>query len=243
MKKQKLSPEQLKEERKKWGVPDWRIDSEYTYTDHDHSSPLINDQLRWEFLRRNPDYRELWEDGKSYRSVFGLIEPINPALRGDQLGCQTILFINSVLRGGMASMAAPKCDCDEDYVYKYGKFLLDSEQDGFLILGFDPSYPTRPQIERAKKILDAHKEKLKQVEYSENITGRDCQIETPSLLLRTLDSHNEGESLLTIGREVFLSTNDDADGKATARSFAKTRLDDAKTYWQRVYPKKHNTRL
>ena len=40
---------------KRWGVPNWRDQTEYG-----HYARMSGDQLRWEYLRRNPDYRSDW---------------------------------------------------------------------------------------------------------------------------------------------------------------------------------------
>jgi hypothetical protein len=49
--------------RKKWGLPDWRRGSEYRLW---RQSTWV---LRWEFLRRTPDYRRDWQK-KTPRAAF-----------------------------------------------------------------------------------------------------------------------------------------------------------------------------
>lgn len=57
---QRIKPASQKTETpmKMWGVPDWRDDDAY--------GVAFGDTLRWEFLRRNPGYRQDW-----HRNNFG----------------------------------------------------------------------------------------------------------------------------------------------------------------------------
>jgi len=47
----------------RWGCPDWRDRGAYTLTDESESW-----RWKWEFLRRTPDYRDLWMDVKDTSS-------------------------------------------------------------------------------------------------------------------------------------------------------------------------------
>jgi hypothetical protein len=50
-----ISPEEY---RRKWGVPDWRDEKAYPLPKN-----MADNAWRWEFMRRNADYREDWEQG------------------------------------------------------------------------------------------------------------------------------------------------------------------------------------
>lgn len=63
-------------EMREFGVPDWRKKDDYPVWEE-----LGPDQKRWEFLRRDDDYRKLWldnldEEEKPYSSEYSLIGPI-----------------------------------------------------------------------------------------------------------------------------------------------------------------------
>lgn len=236
--RKKLSAEEAAKQRAEWNIPDWKDETAYDYVRHDHPVPLVNDQLRWEFLRRNENYRFLWNDIDVCRSCFGLIKPINPALRGDQLNGQTVLFIDSVMQGSPVSMAALHDSNENIYVKNFGEFLLGLEQDGFVILGFSPFNPIKPQIQRANKILEKQRQELKQTD--NEIADRNCQIEHPGWLLRTIDAYYEGVPLRIIGETLFLLAGDDREIKNHARATAHQKLKAAQSYWQRVQPKKRN---
>jgi hypothetical protein len=234
----KSNPEDTRLQKShEWRVPNWMNEKEYIYTAHDYPKPLINDQLRWEFVRRLQEYREQWEDYDFCRSAFNLIDPINPTIRGDELGSRSVLFIDSVMRGGMLSLAMPKQDKD------FGEFILQLENDGFLILGFNPTLPEGPQIERAEKILKHYRDKIISVEDENEISYREIPIKHPSQLLRTLDAHNEGADGLEIGEIIYGLASNHAEGKAHARAVGHERLKEALSCWKRVIPAKDNVLL
>lgn len=228
----------IEDERLRWGIPNWRNPAEYEYTNHNHSPRLINDQLRWEFLRRNKDYRVTWQDGESYRKIFGLIAPIDPSLRGDQLDNKSILFIDSVFRGSPVNMAAPNPSDEKEFIRSYAEFILQAEQDGFLIIGFDPSQPVRPQINRAELILTKHHKNL--LSSNEKISARGSQVKEPSKLLRTLDAVFEETPPLEIASVIYKRSGKYADQKAAARAIVHERVKSAQDYWKKVLPASRN---
>lgn len=238
-----MNNDQITVERNKWNVPNWRKTEEYKYVAHDYASPLVNDQLRWEFVRRHQIYREEWNNQNFCRSIFGLIEPIDPTLRGDGLGDRTILFIDSVLRGGIASMAIPKNVSvnEETFVKEFGAAILQFENDGFLILGFNPTLPERPQMDRASKIFNHHRSKL--ISLNEKTTYKEIPIEHPSQLLRVLDAYNEGISDIEIGETIYALFSSDAAGKSHARAIGHERIKEAHRCWSRVIPAQYNVLL
>ena len=226
------------EENIDWGVPNWRDDKEYEFARPDISNPLANDQLRWEFLRRDQNYRRDWQDLEKSRSFFRLIEPLDPKVSSKELGDRSILFIDSVLRGGILGETAPRNIAAKKFPQKYGEHVLGLENDGFVIVGFDPLHPTKPQIKRAEKILNHYRQKLEK-EDPEEIIFRENTPHTPQQLLRVLDAHNEGVKLQEIGQVIYFLTGNDPDQTSHARSVAHTQLKAAKTYWQRIsIPKK-----
>lgn len=238
-----LTDDQIKTARDKWRVPNWRDEKEYKYVAHDYHSPLINDQLRWEFVRRQQQYRDEWRNPSFCRSTFGLIEPIDPSLRGDELGSRTVLFIESVLRGGMVSMAMPTNMAKDAGLFckEFGEAILEFENDGFLILGFNPLLPETPQLERALEIFQHHRNNL--ISKKEEVRYKEMPIEHPSQLLRVLDAYNEGISDLEIGEVIYALASNDTAVKAHARAVANSRIKEAKSCWARVIPSKRNVLL
>lgn len=77
-----MTPEQktkLKEYCKRWNVPDWRIEADYAYT-----KELPRCSLRWECLRRLPEYRAAWQNWQNHDEFeFGLRHFVRPTVRGD----------------------------------------------------------------------------------------------------------------------------------------------------------------
>lgn len=61
---------------KGWNIPNWRNANEYEYV-----NKLSADAIRWEFLRRMPEYRAAWADRQNYFGFeFGLKAMLDPAL-------------------------------------------------------------------------------------------------------------------------------------------------------------------
>ena len=225
-----------------WAVPNWRNEEEYGFADPHNPNPLVNDQLRWEFLRRDQGYREDWRNLDKSRTFFRLIEPIDPKVSAKELGGRSVLFIDSVLRGGVLGGTAPKNINTEQFAQKYGEHVLELENDGFVIVGFDPLHPTRPQIKKAEKILNYYRQKI-QKEDPEEVLFRENTPRIPQQLLRVLDAYNEGAKLQEIGQAVYLLTGSDTDQTSHARAVAHKQLKAAQTYWQRISPHKSNTVL
>lgn len=245
-----------------WRVPDWRNAEEYEFANPKNDAPLINDQLRWEFLRRDKAYRESWNDMDLSRRVYGLIEPLNPTTPAKELNERSIFFIDSVMRGSLVSLSAPRIETSDEFIKAYGAHILELEQAGFLVIGFDPRFPVRPQIEQAQQILEHYREenlhnygedlegslaegneKREALLYLDDIIKRENTPEKPQTLLRVLDAHNEGISLQEIGQKIFFLTDDDAEGTSRARATAHQRLKTAQTCWQRISPNSRNVVL
>lgn len=223
-----------------WGVPNWKNEEEYEYTSHSYTPALKNDQLRWEFVRRLESYRINWNDIYFCRSEFNLIEPINPSIRGSDLGDRNILFIDTVLRGGLVEQTMPHFTDEDQFVMTFGKSVLEYIENGFLILGFDPSLPETPQFNRAIDIFNMNRTKRAK---QEKITERLIPIEHPSHLLRVLDAHNENITDIEISRFLYLITGDDSATKTHARITGRDRIQEAKTCWKRAIPTKSNVLL
>lgn len=47
--------------RSKWGLPNWELESEYPF-----DSSTTSDQWRWQWTRRRPHYRSVWEEYKKH---------------------------------------------------------------------------------------------------------------------------------------------------------------------------------
>lgn len=255
------SLKRIEDERLKWCIPNWRNPSEYEYTNHNFNPPLINDQLRWEFVRRLSEYRENWENADFCRSKFNLISPIHPAKRGDNLGNKNILFIDTVLRGGLLELTIPHTTYESNmsieeqengFALSVGKHVLQLINDGYLLIGFDPSLPDTEQKNRASLILEKKRNAL--IKFSQDeiddgeegvneITFRQIPIKFPSQLLRTLDAHNEKANHLEIAQVIYGLDIEDSSTKADARSVVYERIKEAQKCWKRVIPEKRNVLL
>lgn len=77
-----------------WNVPDWRGVDEYGYV-----NKLTSHQVRWEFLRRIPRYRQAYENRAWHLEYeFGMQHMIDPNRRGDHPSLE-IKFIDPDLGG------------------------------------------------------------------------------------------------------------------------------------------------
>lgn len=169
--KKALTRKEIVTLREKYKVPNWRKAKEYAYASPKAPEPLTGDRLRWEFLRRDPTYRAAVEGKKPdmHPSDFGLYEWIPPSTGGDEIGYRHVLFTDSVHRGGQLWAAAEVChdlediDPDKDdtrFLQRFGKYVLELEENGHVVLVVDPRRPVTPQVNRVADVLGHYRKEI-----------------------------------------------------------------------------------
>ena len=228
-----LSEEQVAALRQKWNTPNWKIAAEYNYI-----SNLTNSQIRWEFLRREANYRNFWQFCvASPIAGYSLDVVIDPAIRADALP-NDFRFNNENMRGGLMEFSHPSIknllevpyDRQDHYLNTwYGKQLRDVMECGYSILAFDPNYSIPSQLKRAKEALDKRVEKLKLENPDEVFMERLHIPRDANTLLRVIDADNETIGLHEIGQRIY-GIEDDNEAELIARE----RLKNARSYWKKL---------
>jgi hypothetical protein len=86
--------------RRTWNVPDWSTIDGYRYIEE-----LNPDLLRWEFLRRLPEYRAAWGQRAYHLSFdFCIQDFVNPALGAEDSALE-VKFIEPDLAGKLFDVA------------------------------------------------------------------------------------------------------------------------------------------
>lgn len=194
----------------RWGIPDWTQAEEYP--DPAHTSDR---QWRWEFERRQPQYRQRWEDvsGDPNRrpvpDVFGV-----PVVRDpDHKYVMRVLCDPKCSMNDEAIRAAENLRTmysDHGHIVTYDDPEIRHCSDEFVDYRFSLAEPLNPQMEKAAMVLrEAQDEK-----YGTKNTARPSRELWP-LYLRALDAKECGVSYSEMGR-VFWPT-DVGDTKSKAR--------------------------
>ena len=169
-------------------MPNWRNPEDYVFVED-----LEPDQLAWEFLRRNPDYRMHWEDAErqefsefllhTYGSEWYLDTLIDP----DDENPERIRWLK-ITRPAIVTRASRK-------------FLNTSDRTK-IALGFDLELSIAQQLEDARLTLLAQREELEQ-------EGQLRPIVLPrrhgdyAQYLRVLDARQQGVEFTEIGEVLF----------------------------------------
>jgi hypothetical protein len=194
--KPKLTDEEAKALRKKYGIPDWKQKENYDYI---KIKKLTKEQIRWEFLRRDPAYRGAWERNKS-GSGFGLSKFIDPKVRSDDPLLKDFKLNDTKYRGmplwlclqppNIRKILSLPPDEQENYVnWYYGKQQADLVESGYFFMVFDPHQPIPPQLIEAEKWLEEVQE---ETERPDIVVKKKKYPQNPGRLLRLLDGRFEG---------------------------------------------------
>lgn len=229
-----FTEEQRKILRDRYGFPNWREEKKYEYV-----RKLSNNQLFWEFLRRDPWYRRLWENHKKIDPIkqigsgivyMGVDELIPPYVCGADMPKDMPTFATA----GRGMPIHPLMDTpniiydqsDEELAeicLRLGCDLLELYDTEQVIIGFDPFLPIKPQIATATRVLK-NIQKSKKLKKKPNMRSASPK---HVKLLRVLDAHEEGTAHIEIGKVVY--------GKeyyADANSEVSNRIKEAKKYRQ-----------
>lgn len=221
MKKRSKQKERSKGAIRKWNLPDWRDETLYPIPRPEKDDSDLS-LWRWEFLRRDVEYREDWEHFRALKHPFQLAledDPVGPGRN------EAIYPIEYEERHGHIYYCLWK--------YKLARLLNPTianprqlefypvPSDG-LLLWFDLALPLARQLKRARAILDL---------YSGETDTRDTRPVKAGwpLLLRVLDAFEEGISLPKIGKELLgFPDKDDASANAAKR------LELAERFWKKL---------
>lgn len=123
-----------------WGVPDWHDNKFYLSL-----AEISKEQVRWEFLRRNPDYRQAWLDEGSpgqarvftdKAEYFGLETLQHPK----QAGPPRFLMEDPVM--------PPWNDESGEMAEPVVQFVEEAARHGFLLIAIDPSLSLQANQDR-----------------------------------------------------------------------------------------------
>lgn len=173
----RIEKDHLSTERKKWNVPNWENAEDYKYARH-----LEGDDLRWEFLRRNKEYRNDWNAKVPYAYFkYDLEEWHSPSKLNAPIFDKPCHLVEFSARDPIKQQL-------------HYEALAQTRKIGGLIFYVDLYHPITPQINFIKDIHDKKlklkippEERNKRPNRRSNKNGR--SVDT---LLRILDAHNEG---------------------------------------------------
>jgi hypothetical protein len=153
-----------------WGVPDWRDADTYPEPDQ-----LTLREWWWEFTRRRPDYRALWEAadslaGKDHRyapDVDAFRLQFELSLIHDPTRSMTDFELMQHRRPhnyGRSPVEAVLENAEGEHSQHFRTQVLkqqrSAEDSGHMSFNFDLTKPLSPQIERAERFLTAYQEEL-----------------------------------------------------------------------------------
>jgi len=160
---------------------DWR--DEDSYSDLEGSTAK---QWAWEFLRRNPEYREAWESGDSA----------------------------SAAAWGLEELTDPDGECPRFLPPSYGAMLIGERDQGVTVpaghvrYDFDLTQPLAPQLEKAGQDLRLVQEMEQQIGTMTPPVFRRQRRDKWVTYLRVLDAEADGAPQSEIGKHFFPKRSD-----------------------------------
>ena len=155
----------------------WKREQDYEYTQY-----LPPSRWAWEFLRRNPDYRDCWESGdQSGAHEWGLARLVDPDDRCPEGLRFNLSFGGMIIGGWHSDLAVPLGHVyyDFDITKPLPKQLEKAARDLRLVQDIEnqigelpPMSPTRDRIDkwpRYLRILDAATEETSRAEMAEHL--------------------------------------------------------------------------
>lgn len=207
-----------------WGVPDWRDISAYP---EPAQTTLL--QWWWEFTRRRPDYRELWDSGiaraeyehrfardiEEFRLRFELSVIHDPVRRFTDWELMHFRFprnfaqspLEPVLEDPEIILESPYAHQTLTAVAHRGKL---AEGQGHMQFNFDLSRPLPPQLELAKHHLTEAQQEL----FGKVATRRPRLRNWPNFL-RALDAHDAGATYREVCNVFWPLQTQRKDGRET----------------------------
>lgn len=195
----------------KWGLPDWKNSDAYP-----GAEDLTDREWWWEFTRRRPDYRALWESSEKndwqYDTVLAAdVDWLRVNFEMSRLFDPTKSYSEWVLsqnywpcNGSFGPSNDPfaSSESTDDELAAYGKILREhqiqlAENAGYINYRFKLNEPLGPQLKRAEQHLATIQDEL----YGPTPTARYRRDKWP-LFLRCLDGRDTGATYQEIA-DVF----------------------------------------
>jgi hypothetical protein len=210
-----------------WNVPDWRDENLYpTPLAEKDDSDLL--QWRWEFLRRDEEYRQDWlrirakdpegklailDDAPAYSTISDI-----PLFVKEQYN-NPYYFQKKYKLKKLLNPAQSKPRHLPFYPYP-------SET---IRIGFDGNQPIRNELRRAKRILEKHQKSIKGAISRATIPEK----KKWPLLLRAIDAQDQGLSLSDIGYQI-LGLRRERHDPNQAKAYAASRLEIGRRFWKKL---------
>jgi hypothetical protein len=228
-KAKELSPEEAAKVRAEWNIGEWDKPEQYKYVE-----VLKGDYLRWEFLRREEDYRKKYaKDPKSTHFLLG--KYLSPNIRGDELPID-FCFQDTARRGEPLILTPPSVktllftreegSADSKIRAHYGFKLEELYDLDYAVMVFDPMRAPSSQINNVRKILnDLHKQYVESLP-EKTIKGK-RNPKDATKLLRALDAASVGIANKGIASDII-----GTEGYDNQKSTGQERLKAARMYWR-----------
>ena len=145
-----------------WGLPDWHDGG--AYPDHKSVGPLT---WCWEFLRRNPEYREFWERVERAKQALGPLD--RPLTTSPDDSAKVRIWDGGTLVGtaeaeerfGLWRAYDPRLSESGAQFTRFGAIYCTgweqamSVPEGKVAILFDPFLPIEPQLKSARVTLQS----------------------------------------------------------------------------------------
>ena len=212
-----------------WGVPDWLIAEQYPM----HTTGFA---WSWDFLRRNPAYREFWtQDVVPFIGADGSID-LDASIGKYQSESSWGLFREARDRFGlMLGPLDPRSSPPIWWSFIVGRAVHEirstlanptpevSIPRDLGLYGFDFSLPLEPQFRRT---LQAAKERQAYLRKMGDAANRDARLQRPEkyvLYLRLIDAEDAGAKPAGIRDELFGNITEEYPSHARSAAFKNTR--------------------
>ncbi len=208
-------------------IPDWLPDWTKPHQYPDPKTTSLR-QWAWEFLRRNPEYQQLWEkfdalppgpiyEGRSayaymdirerFEKEFGILDPAAPPMTIADPDFKWRLRFTNPPRYWILPI-----DWLEDDEFEMPE--IDLEHSAEVVLKFDVRLPLPRQINSAKMILETQAKRLAKAGL---LGGERAQIKKYQNYLRILDAKLSGATSKAIATDILGIKNDNPDYRGRVR--------------------------
>ena len=189
-----------------WGLPDWRDGG--AYPDHESPEPL---KWCWEFLRRNPEYREFWERVERAEQALGPLDrPLTTSPDGSAKvrisdGGTLVGVAEAEERFGLWRAYDPRLSEGSPGL---GEQAMPVPEGKVAIL-FDPLLPIEPQLKSARVTLQSLGRARSYLSGQKAKSEARPRVQLFANYLRILDAKEAGASDREIAKVLFPRLDED----------------------------------
>jgi hypothetical protein len=203
-----------------WGLPDWRDGG--AYPNHESAEPL---KWCWEFLRRNPEYREFWERVERAEQALGPLDrPLTTSLDGSAKvrisdGGTLVGVAEAEERFGLWRAYDPRLSESGAQFNRFGATYFTGspglgEQampvpEGKVAILFDPFLPIEPQLKSARVTLQSLGRARSYLSGQKAKSEARPRVQLFANYLRILDAKEAGVSDREIAKLLFPRLDED----------------------------------